>query len=65
MSKTKAGGSYRIAKMVTTEVTPSQATYFNDTRFSLFGTFDPSGTIVRIPPLLAPPPKPPVQGELF
>ncbi len=64
-SKTKAGESYRIAKMVTTAVTPSQAAYFNDTRFSLFGTFNAAGNIAIIPPLLAPPPKPPVQGELF
>ena len=61
----KSGGSYRIAKLVTTAVTPSQLAYFNDTRFALFGTFNRDGSIARIAPLEAPPPKPPAQGELF
>lgn len=61
----KNGESYRIAKMVTVATTPAELAYFRDTRFSLFGTFKPDGSITVIPPLPPPPPKPPLQGELF
>ncbi len=61
----KNGTPYRIAKMVTTAVTEAQLAYFRDTRFSLFGTLQPDGGIRRIPALTPPPPKRPVQGELF
>ena len=61
----KNGASYRIAKMVTTAVTEAQFAYFRDTRFSLFGTLHPDGSIRRIPALPPPPPKAPLQGELF
>ena len=59
------GESYRMAKMVTTATTAEEAAYFRDTRFALFGTFNPDGSIAIIPPLPPPPPKPPLQGELF
>lgn len=61
----KNGAPYRIAKMVTTATTEAEYAYFRDTRFSLFGTLQPDGSIQKIPPLPPPPPKPPVQGELF
>lgn len=61
----KNGTPYRIAKMVTTAVTPAQLAYFHDTRFALFGTLHADGSLTRIPSLPPPPPQPPVQGELF
>lgn len=61
----KNGEPYRIAKLVTTATTPEEAAYFRDTRFALFGTFSPDGSVAIIPPLPPPPPKPPLQGELF
>jgi hypothetical protein len=61
----KAGGTYRLAKMVTTAATPEQIAYFHDERFSLFGNFDRQGNIASIPPLPPPPPDPPAQRELF
>jgi hypothetical protein len=63
--KAKDGTSYRIAKMVTNAVTPAQLAYFRETRFALFGTLHPDGSLSRIPPLPPPPPQPPLQGELF
>lgn len=61
----KNGESYRIAKLVTVATTPEEAAYFRDTRFALFGSFNPDGGIAIIPPLSPPAPKPPLQGELF
>lgn len=58
----KKGGSYRLAKMVTTAATPAQIACFHDERFSLFGTLQPDGSINRIPPLSPPPGG---QGELL
>ena len=58
----KKGETYRLAKMVTTAANPAQLAYFHDERFSLFGTLQSDGTIIRIPPL---PPPPPEQGELL
>jgi len=60
----KSGTPYRLAKMVTTAATPGQAGYFDDERFSLFGTFNSDGTIAKIPPL-PPPSDSPREGELF
>lgn len=61
----KNGEPYRIAKLVTTATTPAEAAYFRDTRFALFGTFHHDGSIAIIEPLPPPPPRPPLQGELF
>jgi len=58
----KSGESYRLAKLVTNAATSAQIEYFNDERFSLFGTLNADGTIARIPPL---PPPPPEQRELL
>lgn len=60
----KTGHRYRLAKMVTTAATEAQHAYFNDERFSLFGTLNPDGTIHRIPPLQPPPSDRLQQGEL-
>jgi hypothetical protein len=63
----KNGQAYRLAKLVTTASTEAQTKYFDDERFSLFGTFTPDGTIARIPS--PPPPSGPEDirrpGELF
>ena len=59
------GKSYRKALMVTTAATPAQTVYFRHDRFSLFGHLKPDGSIVKIPPLDAPRPRPKAQGELF
>jgi len=63
----KNGHAYRLAKLVTTASTEAQTKYFDDERFSLFGTFNPDGTIASIPSL--PPPSEPGDGrrpgELF
>ncbi|MEP6668354.1 MAG: hypothetical protein ABJF10_04330 [Chthoniobacter sp.] len=59
------GKSYRLAKMVTTAVTPAQEAHFRHHRSALFGYLQPDGTMVRIPPLDPPPPPPPAQRELF
>lgn len=61
----KSGEPYRLAKLVTAAATPSQIAYFNDERFSLFGTLNADGSITKIPPLDPPPPSPPDQGELL
>ncbi len=61
----KKGGTYRLARLVTTAATPAQIAYFRDERFSLFGTFDRDGRISRITPLPAPSCAPPPQGELW
>ena len=58
----KKGETYRLARMVTTAANPAQITYFRDERFSLFGTLQSDGTIIRIPPLSPPPPE---QGALL
>jgi hypothetical protein len=59
------GKNYRLAKMVTTAVTPSQIAYFRHPRFSLFGRLKLDGTIERISPLPPPPPTAPIQKDLF
>lgn len=64
-TQSKIGETYRIAKMVTVAATPAQMAYFHDTRFALFGTLQPDGTLIKIPSLPPPPPIPPEQGELF
>jgi hypothetical protein len=58
----KAGQTYRLAKLVTSAATPEQERYFDDLRFSLFGTFNPDGTIAKIPPL--PPPAESTEGQI-
>lgn len=60
-----SGKNYRIAKMVTTAATPAQAAYFNEERFSLFGTLGRDGSVREIEPPPSPPPDPPRQPELF
>jgi hypothetical protein len=61
----KAGTTYRLAKMVTVEATPEQLAYFRDTRFALLGTLDEAGKVRAIPALKPPPAIAPAQGELF
>ncbi|HSI62223.1 MAG TPA: hypothetical protein VLE43_03870 [Candidatus Saccharimonadia bacterium] len=58
---------YRLAKMVTTASTEEQSKYFEDERFSLFGTFNADGTIATIPSLPPPSGSPDslALGELF
>ena len=61
----KSGERYRLALMVTTAATPAQGIYFGEPRFALFGALNADGTITKTQPLEPPPPKPPLQGELF
>jgi hypothetical protein len=52
-------------QLVTREATLEEKAYFNDTRSALFAVLQPDGAVRIIPPLPAPPPEPPEQGELF
>jgi len=65
----KAGGTYRLGKMVTIAATPEQFAWFRDERFASLAKFSPSGEVEIIPPLLPPiapaAPASPIQGELF
>lgn len=63
----KDGREYRLAKLITTEATPDELSYFRDNRVALFGTLSSDGKIQVIPPVRPPPPDAPVpvQGELF
>ena len=61
----QTGKNYRLAKMVTTAATPAQNAYFRHERFALFGTLQADGSIHRLPPPEPPPPRGPVQRELF
>ena len=65
LSTGKNGERYSLALMVTTAATPAQEAFFNEPRFALFGTLNSDGTVTKIPPLDPPPPKPPLQSELF
>lgn len=59
------GKNYRRALMITVPATREQAAYLHHDRFSLFGQFQPDGSIRRIAALQPPPPRPPLQAELF
>ncbi len=59
------GKSYQLARMITDEANPEQATYFRHGRIPLFGTLSSEGDIVEVSQDALPPPPPKAQGELF
>lgn len=60
-----SGKPYRLAKMVTAATTPEQAVSFRHHRFACLGELHPDGSMVKLPSLPPPAPKPPRQPELF